>query len=1156
GGSDEVGYLGIDPQPFLLEAFVGHLYKGYEIPEFWIDPDPDDPDDDPIPYVDVDGNPEVGQYVVLDQSLVDGADDPHRTAIVVVQIANPFDVPIDLWDYEITVFGQTYRLGPDFNAPGTENLPEDARFLAPARNDRPTTAIFYAMRNEIGSVSEGTDDIHPGTYTAVDDTDPLIPNNDADYWLSFLDLNPQPSDVNILPDNRTRIVQDGVSLLPAGTIIHRVGVPGVDEPWAVSQRDPYDLYDPTDTGQSGAIRLERITNLETGQTIVVDRIDAQQSPPDELTFGEAVRSMAASRPGPRFPDAGDELGTTEEEEPAYNDPGAPGEGGPYPEGYKIGADHNHWVQWVRYTRAWGVDTNLNGLYESHERNPRFVFADGAISYALEAATPDDSYVEPLKLDEEFEQGDQDFDEIFANIGDRLGANRYNFDDPPNGDTHLPSPTIGPWFSRAYYSMADAQIRHMNLDPSQPDGGDIGLGPARKPTFFALGWQEGQWANVPPDERQFFMPDKGWYGQYRVPNIDAGTPEIDPTTVQLGGIGSVDDPPFLLSGIPYRFILDDGTPVDAQWNGPATPIVRHPQPLQMTMKNKIIPEDWPVAAPLNALDRFQDFEQVGELLNVWLFGHELAFPTWPIQPGEPVQTRVTFSEFMSGRAIDPADTLNEEARLWELTGAARDFTTDVSLQDIDLEPYDEYREALRDGYYRSVNRLRTRPVPVVDSDGRTVRIGSVVGDVTASGFIATIDPRQALPALPAGARLLDAFVCDGPGWFANPNPAVVGITIAPGWTYGGAIDAVGPAIFGTDYGSGNPEWRRRAAERLSYYNANEFDGRITPGLININTATPEVMRAMPHMTRMVSEDPDWSLSDNPFVRVADSIVRYRERLGNPVLLPTTPAAFNSFNNNPQLSRYDRADRRPAYAHRGWALFDVNGDPIFEYPHPQSELEPLRPFVDGIRGERGFASVGELTLLTQSGRSAKEYISEVGDDRYVVFDPTFDDLDGNASFRIDYGAMPERVKWNVDQDIDTTDPSSNFAYLFPENITLNGVDHTTSRSAWISTDTKDVYAPGENFANFPPNLDRDNVAEDQDEANLLFAGISNLVSTRSDVFIVYFRIRSFRQNDITGVWDATDPDFIVDDSRYVMVVDRSEVNTPDDEPKILLLEKLPY
>ena len=53
----------------------------------------------------------------------------------------------------------------------------------------------------------------------------------------------------------------------------------------------------------------------------------------------------------------------------------------------------------------------------------------------------------------------------------------------------------------------------------------------------------------------------------------------------------------------------------------------------------------------------------------------------------------------------------------------------------------------------------------------------------------------------------------------------------------------------------------------------------------------------------------------------------------------------------------------------------------------------------------------------------------------------------------------------------------------------------------------------------------------------------------------RIRSFRQNPNTQRWDATDPDYIIDDARYVMLVDRSEVKRPGDRPKILYFERVP-
>ena len=85
--------------------------------------------------------------------------------------------------------------------------------------------------------------------------------------------------------------------------------------------------------------------------------------------------------------------------------------------------------------------------------------------------------------------------------------------------------------------------------------------------------------------------------------------------------------------------------------------------------------------------------------------------------------------------------------------------------------------------------------------------------------------------------------------------------------------------------------------------------------------------------------------------------------------------------------------------------------------------------------------------------------------------------------------------------------------------------------------------------------DRVGGDAEKRNLLFSGISNLVTTRSDVFTVYFRVRSVRQDPVSLKWDGSNPDLIVDDSRYVMTVDRGSVDRPGQRPKILMLEKCP-
>ena len=65
---------------------------------------------------------------------------------------------------------------------------------------------------------------------------------------------------------------------------------------------------------------------------------------------------------------------------------------------------------------------------------------------------------------------------------------------------------------------------------------------------------------------------------------------------------------------------------------------------------------------------------------------------------------------------------------------------------------------------------------------------------------------------------------------------------------------------------------------------------------------------------------------------------------------------------------------------------------------------------------------------------------------------------------------------------------------------------------------------------------------------------MVTTRSDVFTVYLKIRSVAQNPVTGGWDATNPETLIDESRYIMVIDRSNVERPGQEPKILMFEKI--
>ena len=73
-------------------------------------------------------------------------------------------------------------------------------------------------------------------------------------------------------------------------------------------------------------------------------------------------------------------------------------------------------------------------------------------------------------------------------------------------------------------------------------------------------------------------------------------------------------------------------------------------------------------------------------------------------------------------------------------------------------------------------------------------------------------------------------------------------------------------------------------------------------------------------------------------------------------------------------------------------------------------------------------------------------------------------------------------------------------------------------------------------------------------MLFSGIANMLTTRSDVFTVYFTVRSFRQDPVSGFWDATDKELVIDESRYVLVIDRSTVDGPTDQPRVVAFSKV--
>lgn len=397
-------------------------------------------------------------------------------------------------------------------------------------------------------------------------------------------------------------------------------------------------------------------------------------------------------------------------------------------------------------------------------------------------------------------------------------------------------------------------------------------------------------------------------------------------------------------------------------------------------------------PFQMLHKGADFQQVGEVLNLWLYGHELAF----------IET---------GDATVP----------WRYSGTTHTFSellVDANLVD------------------NSATNVRR---------GR-VEVRTAAAQVPGGGTLADLtELRHAQPPMPAISRLLDAFVCDGPGLAYRPDQGDV-------------------------------------YDNFAFGNAMGFSGRGAPGLINLNTATVEVMRAVPHWYKMVHAVASPNAGPQPYLPVT------QDRFPR-IMLPEAVVSFRErFNND-----------RDSLIRTGFYGIDEAGTDQVSGPNYAGRTAALR-------AERGMASVGELLLLTRSAPA--NMVRGVG---------SGDSLARADSWRADFAGR---------NPFNSTDPRL--------------------AAAFISTDVTDF-----NRA----LVDGDRVGGDVEEQNLLVAGAANLVTTRSDTFTVYFRLRSVRRNPRTGLWDATDPEYILDDQRYVMLVDRSQVNRPGDMPRILFLERAP-
>ena len=359
----------------------------------------------------------------------------------------------------------------------------------------------------------------------------------------------------------------------------------------------------------------------------------------------------------------------------------------------------------------------------------------------------------------------------------------------------------------------------------------------------------------------------------------------------------------------------------------------------------------------------------------------------------------------------------------------------------------------------------------------------------------------VPPLPAGASILDGFTVDGAG-LPSIDSNIDGIT----------TDA-----------------ERLIADQRRARIAAGFGGQSTQGLVNINTAPIEVMRAMPHLQQL-SYDTDPVNAGGPTevapdgvwpVRLPETIVNYRDRLPAAVGFPDGP-------------KYDD---------RGFV--------------PATGATELFPFHPGMRRERGIVSVGELAIMDREFRPSNAGTAQEPDpEAESVAGVAWSD---NKSWSIRYaGRDPYRT--SEDPPVPPSTPGTGHA---PPVVTQPwdsgfGWRSSSPQGAQLSTERTGVDAlqldfPGTSTVE-PALYARTTVAGDVAERNALLKGVANLVSTRSDVFTVYLKVRAVSPDPATGVWDATNPATLIEESRYVLVMDRSAVERPGDQPKILLFERV--
>lgn len=1004
--------------------------------------------------------PSAGQhFCVFDETI----DETKPAVVLVVQIANPWNTPVNLGHYRLKVGNQTFGFGQvrpagldGFDSPSTGDPPYwgygPAPVLGPCTPEQPRTATVIAMPREFAGnphfraqVLDYLDLTHSWLYEETNRSDgwPWPQSLMLELEAAAVAANNNPAD-SLFPYPREfsqaspefDLFEDARTDYPDSLVFNATAGGGAQGPQAGLDVQGLDAYRESSLAPGRSfIELERsVVPIQASQTswVVVDRLDRPanlegggvgraQFAPNQQTFAAQVNRLlddgSTNRfrpPPPRLQVANGVVVSFSGVELAA-EPGSPA------------ITDDFMVNWVRQTRPWIWDRDGDGRIERQEYAPYFVISRGA---------------------------------------------------PESNPGSLPAFGLLDVNGNPYFQPAAVKGLSWSVgadpDVAWPTGTFARLPLANgallrgKPTAFTCQTKIEGGARVYPG---YVYPTANGYpegvfvGDKSAPNVDEAL--IDDDGMLRGGADGIAD------------------------------LYQDPYPLNF---------------PLQMVQRDGDIESLAELLMVPLWG--------VVYDSQSNGVAFTVPELMS---ISEQDANGNEflADWWlgappnPVPGAADPFRAQGGFNTLGF-PFDP-------------SKLGRDSDTLDPSFSRSV-LGSLL---------------PCVPRLPAGAALLDAFTLDGAGR-------------AP---YRVSTDSADPSAATAQ------EQAVRSLER-SFRLAQGFTGKTTPGLININTAPPEVLRALPNMSSLAFNDAhprrlpfnpplldesDWlRFSDGPALGFADFAGQF------PFGLTENMSTNGPRVRVPEAIAVYREARRMSGQPIASSLFPEYWDRGFRADDPE---DATVGFYEGMRGGQGIASIGELALIR---REPGQALAPTTSDPVVSPREAY-----QRSWSMQFAARDPflmtgddgqpTLGWSVGEDQSAIGGPS---VLRPPGA-LSNLDAKLSADRLplvLQTDFKPDSAPISSVAYHFPSIAENTVLEadqsfgDVEEQNMLLSGIANLVTTRSDMFTLYVRVRSFTQNPTTGVWDASDGEQVIDDVRYVMLLDRSGVNRPGDQPRILYVHRV--